>query len=65
MKKKILIFGGSGYVGSKLIVNLLKNNFEVINYDLDLFGKCFPTSETGTPIAVAPSAVPTNTPKLI
>ena len=39
MKKKILIFGGSGYVGSKLIVNLLKNNFEVINYDLDLFGK--------------------------
>ena len=39
MKKKILIFGGSGYVGSKLILVLLKKNFEVINYDRDLFGK--------------------------
>merc|ERR1711991_370106 len=29
------------------------------------FGKCFPTSETGTPIAVAPRAIPTNTPRLI
>ena len=28
-------------------------------------GKCLPTSETGTLIAVAPSAVPTKTPKLI
>ena len=36
--KKILIFGGSGYVGSKLIFNLLKNKFKVINYDLNLFG---------------------------
>ena len=25
-------------------------------------GKCFPTSDTGTPIAVAPKAVPTKTP---
>ena len=32
--------------------------------DLDSFGKCFPTSETGTLIAVAPKAVPTKTPKL-
>ena len=24
-------------------------------------GKCFPTSETGTPIAVAPRAIPTKT----
>ena len=39
MKKKILIFGGSGYVGSKLIVELLNKNFEEINYDKDLFGK--------------------------
>lgn len=39
MKTKILIFGGSGYVGSKLILSLLQNNFEVINYDMDLFGK--------------------------
>ena len=25
-------------------------------------GKCFPTSDTGTPIAVAPKAIPTKTP---
>ena len=37
MKKKILIFGGSGYVGSNLIFNLIKN-YHVINYDLNLFG---------------------------
>ena len=28
-------------------------------------GKCFPTSDTGTPIAVAPRAIPTKTPRLI
>lgn len=39
MKKKILLFGGSGYVGSKLIRALLNKNFEVVNYDRDLFGK--------------------------
>jgi len=39
ISKKILIFGGSGYVGSKLISNLLQNKFEIINYDLNLFGK--------------------------
>lgn len=37
--KKILLIGGSGYVGSKLIFELLKNKFMVINYDLNLFGK--------------------------
>ena len=37
MKKKILVFGGSGYVGSNLIYKLLEN-FHVINYDLNLFG---------------------------
>lgn len=36
--KKILIFGGSGYVGSKLIVSLLKKKFVVFNYDINLFG---------------------------
>jgi nucleoside-diphosphate-sugar epimerase len=36
--KKILIFGGSGYVGSKLIFNLIKKN-KIINYDKDLYGK--------------------------
>ena len=37
MKKKILIFGGSGYVGSNLLYQLLKK-YHVINYDLNLFG---------------------------
>ena len=32
--------------------------------DLDSLGKCLPTSDTGTLIAVAPRAVPTRTPKL-
>ena len=27
------------------------------------FGKCLPTSETGTPIAVAPKAIPIKTPR--
>ena len=38
MAKKIIIFGGSGYVGSKLIFELLKKNIKVINYDRDIFG---------------------------
>ena len=29
------------------------------------FGKCLPTSETGTPIAVAPKAIPIRTPRVI
>jgi nucleoside-diphosphate-sugar epimerase len=33
----ILILGGSGYVGTELIEQLIKKN-KVINYDLDLFG---------------------------
>ena len=33
----ILILGGSGYVGTELIKELIKKN-KVINYDLDLFG---------------------------
>jgi nucleoside-diphosphate-sugar epimerase len=36
--KKILIFGGSGYVGSKLIIDLIKK-YKIINYDKDLYGK--------------------------
>jgi nucleoside-diphosphate-sugar epimerase len=38
-KKNILIIGGSGYVGSKLIDVLLKiKKYNIINYDLDLYG---------------------------
>lgn len=37
----LLITGGSGYVGSRLTFDLLKNNkdIKIINYDLSLFGK--------------------------
>ncbi|KKL87126.1 hypothetical protein LCGC14_1937790, partial [marine sediment metagenome] len=31
--KKCLIFGGSGFIGSHLIEDLLKNGYEVCNYD--------------------------------
>ena len=37
MKKKLLIFGGSGYVGSLIIHNLQKK-YNIINYDIDFFG---------------------------
>ncbi len=37
--KKLLITGGSGYVGSRLIKKLLREtDLKVINYDLSLFG---------------------------
>ncbi len=39
MKKKLMIIGGSGYVGSSLINKLIKNKkYEILNYDLDIFG---------------------------
>ena len=37
MKNTILVFGGSGYVGSKLVIKLLKK-YKVVNFDRDLFG---------------------------
>ena len=37
--KNLLITGGSGYVGSRLIIKLLKEtNFNIVNYDISLFG---------------------------
>ena len=43
--KSILITGGSGYVGSRLIFKLLKEtDLKIINYDISLFGdKHLPT----------------------
>jgi nucleoside-diphosphate-sugar epimerase len=38
MKKKIFIIGGAGYVGSVLVEELLKNNYEVTVYDLLIYG---------------------------
>ncbi|NGX52982.1 MAG: UDP-glucose 4-epimerase [Candidatus Anoxychlamydiales bacterium] len=36
---KIFVPGGGGYVGSKLIPALLKNDYEVVVYDLFLYGE--------------------------
>ena len=38
MKKKILVIGGSGYIGSELVDNLLRKNFKLINYDVQWYG---------------------------
>ena len=37
IKKKILVVGGAGYVGSVIIDGLLKNNYEVICVDNLIF----------------------------
>lgn len=41
MKKTILVTGGSGYKGNKLIKTLLKNDYKIINIDKNLFGNYF------------------------
>ena len=41
MKKKILIIGGAGYVGSALVPYLITKNYEVFVFDLFLYGKIF------------------------
>ena len=41
IKKKILVTGGSGYKGTKLIKKLLECNYKVINIDKNLFGNYF------------------------
>jgi len=39
--KTVLVTGGSGYQGVKLIKNLIKDNYSVINIDNNLFGNYF------------------------
>lgn len=39
LKKKILITGGAGYIGSHVVDNLLKSNYEIIVIDNYLFDK--------------------------
>ena len=37
--KKILITGGAGYVGSKLVPTLLEKNYKVTVLDLMIYGE--------------------------
>ena len=39
MKKKILITGGAGYIGSHVVTNLLKSNYEIFVLDKLLFNE--------------------------
>lgn len=39
--KKVLITGGAGYVGSALVPHLLSKGYEIIVYDLYLYGSVF------------------------
>ena len=41
MKKKILVTGGSGYKGVKLISKLVEEGYQVINLDINYFGNYF------------------------
>ena len=41
MKNKILVTGGSGYKGTKLIKILIENGYSVINIDKNIFGNYF------------------------
>ena len=40
--KKIVVIGGAGYVGSKLVAELLKKSFYVTVYDLFIYGNHLP-----------------------
>ena len=42
LNMKILVTGGCGYVGSKLIPNLLKEGHKIINIDTQWFGNYLP-----------------------
>ena len=41
MKKKIFITGGAGYVGARLVNELLKKEYDITVYDIMYFGDHF------------------------
>lgn len=44
MIKKICVIGGGGYVGTRLVEELLNNNYEVTVYDLFIYGNFLETN---------------------
>ena len=45
MKNRILVLGGCGYVGTKLVNKLLENKFHVVVIDTFWFGNYLPKSK--------------------
>ena len=41
MKKKVFITGGAGYVGARLVYDLLEKGYELTVYDIMYFGDHF------------------------
>ena len=37
MKERVLVIGGAGYVGARLVVDLLKENYNVTVFDLFIY----------------------------
>ena len=51
MAKKVLVAGGAGYVGCVLVPKLLEGGYEVVVYDLMLFGSAgLPAGRSGLTI---------------
>ena len=50
--RKILVIGGAGYVGSQLVLELLKNSYKVTVYDLMIYGNVLPNNNPNLTIIV-------------
>jgi nucleoside-diphosphate-sugar epimerase len=51
-KEKVLIIGGAGYVGAQLVLELLKNSYQVTVYDLMIYGNVLPNNHPNLKIIV-------------
>lgn len=50
--KKIIVIGGAGYVGTKLVTELLKKSFDVTVYDLFIYGNHLPKNKKNLKIEI-------------